>query len=167
MKEQGNLDIACFKFFPLFYFIEFDMVGKKVQDFDIIVCKNIKSIRKMLGMTQQMLAKELGITSQQLHKYESGIDRVSTRTLYQMCDIFGCEMVDLLPKKETNNEKAVLKVAENEKIFIKDSQDVNRDMLDIMNAFFDLTKKQQAKVKKIFIDACIRAKLDVSNNDKD
>ena len=121
----------------------------------------------MLGMTQQMLAKELGITSQQLHKYESGIDRVSTRTLYQMCDIFGCEMVDLLPKKETNNEKAVLKVAENEKIFIKDSQDVNRDMLDIMNAFFDLTKKQQAKVKKIFIDACIRAKLDVSNNDKD
>ena len=56
------------------------MVGKKVQDFDIIVCKNIKSMRKMLGMTQQMLAKELDITPQQLHKYESGVDRVSTRT---------------------------------------------------------------------------------------
>ena len=64
------------------------MAGKKVQDFDIIVCKNIKSIRKMIGMTQQMLAKELGITSQQLHKYESGVDRISTRTLSQICDIF-------------------------------------------------------------------------------
>ena len=167
MKEQGNLDIACFKFFPLFYFIEFDMTGKKVQDFDIIVCKNIKSIRKMIGMTQQMLAKELGITSQQLHKYENGIDRVSTRTLYQMCDIFGCEITDILPKKEVKSEKTMLKVAENSKTFITNNQDINRDMLDIMNAFFDLTKKQQAKVKKIFIDACIRAKLDVSDDNND
>lgn len=143
------------------------MAGKKVQDFDMIVCKNIKNMRKMLGITQWALAKELGITPQQFHKYERGIDRVSTKTLSQMCDIFGCEIADLLPKKETNNERAVLKVAENKKIFIKDSQDINRDMLDIMNAFFDLTKKQQAKVKKIFIDACIRTKLDVGANNKD
>ena len=143
------------------------MAGKKVQDFDIIVCKNIKSIRKMIGMTQQMLAKELGITSQQLHKYESGVDRISTRTLSQICDIFGCEITDILPQKEVKGEKTMLKVAENSKTFITNNQDINRDMLDIMNAFFDLTKKQQAKVKKIFIDACIRAKLDVSDDNKD
>ena len=124
-------------------------------------------MRKMLGMTQQMLSKELGITPQQLHKYESGIDRVSTKTLSQMCDIFGCDITDLLPKKKKKEDFVGLKVAEKEKTFITNTQDVNRDMLDIMNAFFDLTKKQQAKVKKIFIDACIRAKLDVSNNDKD
>ena len=143
------------------------MAGKKVQDFDIIVCKNIKSIRKMIGMTQQMLAKELGITSQQLHKYESGVDRISTRTLSQICDIFGCEITDILPQKEVKSEKTMLKVAENSKTFITNNQDINRDMLDIMNAFFDLTKKQQAKVKKIFIDACIKAKLDVSDDNKD
>ena len=143
------------------------MVGKKVQDFDIIVCKNIKSIRKMIGMTQQMLAKELGITSQQLHKYESGVDRISTRTLSQICDIFGCEITDILPQKEVKSEKTMLKVAENSKTFITNNQDINRDMLDIMNAFFDLTKKQQAKVKKNFIDACIKAKLDVSDDNKD
>ena len=143
------------------------MAGKKVQDFDIIVCKNIKSIRKMIGMTQQMLAKELGITSQQLHKYESGVDRISTRTLSQICDIFGCEITDILPQKEVKSEKTMLKVAENSKTFITNNQDINRDMLDIMNAFFDLTKKQQAKVKKNFIDACIKAKLDVSDDNKD
>ena len=143
------------------------MAGKKVQDFDIIVCKNIKSIRKMIGMTQQMLAKELGITPQQLHKYESGVDRISTRTLSQICDIFGCEITDILPQKEVKSEKTMLKVAENSKTFITNNQDINRDMLDIMNAFFDLTKKQQAKVKKNFIDACIKAKLDVSDDNKD
>ena len=137
------------------------MVGKKVQDFDIVVCKNIKSMRKMLGMTQQMLANELDITPQQLHKYESGIDRVSTKTLSQICDIFGCDITDLLPKKEKKDNFFDLKVAENEKTFTINNQDINHDMLDIMNAFFDLTKKQQAKVKKIFVDACIRAKLDI------
>lgn len=140
------------------------MVGKKVQDFDIVVCKNIKSMRKMLGMTQQMLANELDITPQQLHKYESGVDRVSTKTLSQICDIFGCDITDLLPKKEKKDNFFDLKVAENEKTFTINNQDINHDMLDIMNAFFDLTKKQQAKVKKIFVDACLRIKLDVATD---
>lgn len=41
----------------------------------------------MLGMTQQQLAREVGITYQQAHKYESGINRVSAGRLYQIAQV--------------------------------------------------------------------------------
>ena len=139
------------------------MCSKKVRDFDIIVCKNIKSMRKMIGMTQQMLAKELDITPQQLHKYENGMDRVSTNTLSKMCEIFGCDIADLLPKKEERANLSGLKVAERGKGFTIANQNVNTDMLEIMNAFFNLPKKQQLTAKKTFIDICANLKLDKAN----
>ncbi len=38
----------------------------------------------MLGLTQQQLADLIGVTYQQAHKYERGINRVSAGRLYQI-----------------------------------------------------------------------------------
>lgn len=38
----------------------------------------------MLGMTQQQLADAIGVTYQQAHKYEQGINRISASRLYQI-----------------------------------------------------------------------------------
>ena len=41
----------------------------------------------MLGLTQQQLAQLVGITYQQAHKYERGINRVSAGRLYQFAHV--------------------------------------------------------------------------------
>ena len=41
----------------------------------------------MLGLTQQQLARRAGITYQQAHKYERGINRVSAGRLYQFAQV--------------------------------------------------------------------------------
>jgi len=45
----------------------------------------------MLGMTQQELAEKVGITYQQAHKYETGINRVSAGRLHQLARTLGVE----------------------------------------------------------------------------
>ncbi len=41
----------------------------------------------MLGYTQQQLAEMIGVTYQQAHKYERGINRVSAGRLYEIAEV--------------------------------------------------------------------------------
>ena len=43
----------------------------------------------MLGLTQQQLADLIGVTYQQAHKYEKGINRVSAGRLYDVAQVLG------------------------------------------------------------------------------
>lgn len=46
----------------------------------------------MLGLTQQQLAALIGITYQQAHKYERGINRVSAGRLYELATVLGVDV---------------------------------------------------------------------------
>jgi transcriptional regulator with XRE-family HTH domain len=48
--------------------------------------------RRMLGMTQQQLAEAVGIGYQQLHKYETGENRISVGRLYRIAQALGVEI---------------------------------------------------------------------------
>jgi len=56
----------------------------RVHDFDRHVGARIRESRIMLGLTQQQLADLIGVTYQQAHKYERGINRVSAGRLFQI-----------------------------------------------------------------------------------
>ncbi len=51
---------------------------------DDYVGTRIRERQIMLGLTQSHLAKAIGITYQQTHKYEHGINRVSAGRLYEI-----------------------------------------------------------------------------------
>ena len=44
----------------------------------------IRERRTMLGLSQRQFAKRIGLTYQQTHKYEHGINRVSAGRLYEI-----------------------------------------------------------------------------------
>ena len=54
---------------------------------DIYVGKRIKLRRKILGLTQTEISKILGLTFQQIQKYEKGENRVSASRLYDFANI--------------------------------------------------------------------------------
>jgi transcriptional regulator with XRE-family HTH domain len=48
--------------------------------------------RIMLGLTQQQMAELIGVTFQQAHKYEKGINRVAAGRLYRIAQALGVEV---------------------------------------------------------------------------
>jgi transcriptional regulator with XRE-family HTH domain len=48
--------------------------------------------RIMLALKQQQMAELIGVTSQQLHKYEKGLNRVSAGRLYSIAQALGVEV---------------------------------------------------------------------------
>jgi transcriptional regulator with XRE-family HTH domain len=56
----------------------------RTKDIDHHVGARIRERRIMLGLTQQQLADLIGVTYQQAHKYERGINRVSAGRLFEI-----------------------------------------------------------------------------------
>jgi len=58
--------------------------GRSTAAVDDHVGGRIRDRRIMLGLTQQQLAEMIGVTYQQAHKYERGINRVSAGRLFEI-----------------------------------------------------------------------------------
>jgi transcriptional regulator with XRE-family HTH domain len=61
--------------------------GARTQDIDHHVGARVRERRIMLGFTQQQLADLIGVTYQQAHKYERGINRISAGRLYEIAHV--------------------------------------------------------------------------------
>ena len=64
----------------------------KTQAIERHVGQRIRERRTMLGLTQQQLAELIGVTYQQAHKYERGINRVSAGRLYELATVLGVDV---------------------------------------------------------------------------
>ena len=62
--------------------------NKSPDDADLAVGQRIRSQRLMLGLSQTELGKELGISFQQIQKYEKGTNRVSAGRLLHIAQLF-------------------------------------------------------------------------------
>ncbi len=51
------------------------------------VGRRVRERRVMLGLSQQRLARMIGVTYQQAHKYESGLNRISGGRLYEIARV--------------------------------------------------------------------------------
>lgn len=64
-------------------------------------------------MSQSALAQQLGVTFQQIQKYENGANRISARTLWYVSQILDTDLVSLLPKPTgSKTREAILNSAE-------------------------------------------------------
>ena len=64
----------------------------RAQDIDRYVGARLRERRLLLGMTQQQMAELIGVTYQQAHKYERGINRISGGRLYEIARALGVEI---------------------------------------------------------------------------
>ena len=67
-------------------------VRARAQDIDRIVGARMRERRIMLGLTQQQMADLIGVTYQQAHKYEKGINRIAAGRLSSIAQALGVEV---------------------------------------------------------------------------
>ena len=57
-----------------------------------IIGQRLKIRRKLMHMTQKELASTVGVTFQQIQKYEAGINKISLQLLLKFCDVLHCSI---------------------------------------------------------------------------
>ena len=62
-------------------------IVNKISSIDVFIGKNIRSQRSRLGWSQEKLGELVGLTFQQIHKYELGLNRISAGKLYEIAQI--------------------------------------------------------------------------------
>ena len=72
--------------------------GRRPNPVDLHVGGRVRMRRKLLGVSQEQLADSLGLTFQQVQKYERGANRVSASMLYDISRVLHCDAGDLLPR---------------------------------------------------------------------
>lgn len=59
----------------------------RATDIDRFVGQRIRDRRIMMGLSQQQMADMIGVTYQQAHKYERGINRISAGRLFEIAQV--------------------------------------------------------------------------------
>lgn len=56
----------------------------------------LRNLRTLRGISQTALGDEIGVTFQQVQKYEKGANRMSLSMLVKICRALGCEPTDII-----------------------------------------------------------------------
>lgn len=67
---------------------------------DIHVGSQLKALRAAARLTQADLAGALGVTFQQVQKYEKGVNRMAASTLARASAALNCSITDFYPKAD-------------------------------------------------------------------
>jgi transcriptional regulator with XRE-family HTH domain len=70
---------------------------EKIHPIDRYVGNQLRLKRSAAGINQSQLGKALGVTFQQVQKYESGANRISMSRLWLACDLLGAKPGDFFP----------------------------------------------------------------------
>lgn len=62
---------------------------RSVEEIDTYIGNKLRQVRISAGKSQTDIAEALGISFQQIQKYENGTNRISVARLYRMADLLG------------------------------------------------------------------------------
>jgi len=68
---------------------------------DIALGAAVRIRRRSLGISQEALAEQCGVSFQQIQKYENGANRISFSRLVQIARALKCRVVDLMDVLDT------------------------------------------------------------------
>jgi transcriptional regulator with XRE-family HTH domain len=83
---------------------------KQPDSIDKLVGRNIRIQRLAKGLSQTELANQLGVTFQQVQKYEKGVNRIGCGRLFQVASVLGADVTDFFegsPKGKPSSSRTV------------------------------------------------------------
>ncbi|MGO8866613.1 MAG: helix-turn-helix domain-containing protein [Alphaproteobacteria bacterium] len=117
------------------------MAGEMLQRVDGEIGSRIRLRRAMLGLSQKQLGDAIGLTPQQVQKYEKGINRIAASTLFIVAEALNVPVsffFDELLKRRLDEHGA-------EEALLVD----RRETLDLLRAYH---KVADGKLRRQFIE---------------
>jgi transcriptional regulator with XRE-family HTH domain len=66
---------------------------RNTAEIESLIGERIRLRRIQVGMSQEQVGKALGVTFQQIQKYEKGANRVSSRRLVKIAEVLECNVM--------------------------------------------------------------------------
>jgi transcriptional regulator with XRE-family HTH domain len=107
--------------------------SRETNEVDRFVGERIRLYRSMVGMSQQKLAENLGVTFQQLQKYERGENRIGAGRLLTVATVLGIPITFLLDEEGLSQRHGI------EHSMAGGALDIARDAYTIGRAFSQIT----------------------------
>ena len=105
---------------------------KTLNPIDIYVGGRLKEKRSSLGLSQDKLAKQLGLTFQQIQKYEKGLNRIGSSRLYELSKILKVKVSYFFENYELLSEKTINIVSIEDKV---NKESLHRDIQKAIKLF--------------------------------
>ncbi len=80
----------------------------RAGEVDVYVGARISLRRSALGLSQSALAQKIGVSFQQVQKYETGQNRISASRLHQVAQVLGTSVETFFPTDEDGSVAASL-----------------------------------------------------------
>jgi transcriptional regulator with XRE-family HTH domain len=125
------------------------MAGKKPNPVDAHVGSRVRLRRMLLGMSQERLGESMGLTFQQVQKYEKGVNRIGASRLFQISKILDVPVqffFEEAPHAEAGTARGMAE-ADSETFILEFLN--SREGLELNRAF---VKIANSKVRKSVVD---------------
>ena len=99
---------------------------------DIHVGKRLRQRRTFVGMTQEQLGAALGITFQQIQKYERGANRIGASRLFDICRILDVPPQFFFEAMPASGEAAAV---EARPLPPRSDDPIDRETMDLVRAY--------------------------------
>jgi transcriptional regulator with XRE-family HTH domain len=118
---------------------------------DVHVGSRIRLRRTLLGMSQERLGDQLGLTFQQVQKYERGVNRVGASRLFDLARVldvpisfFFDDMPDGLAGSMGGGSRRALGMADAQENLADDTM-TRRETLELVRAYYRISDPNQRK----------------------
>ncbi|MCC3862346.1 helix-turn-helix domain-containing protein [Pseudemcibacter aquimaris] len=124
------------------------MIKSSPDPVDIHVGARVRLRRTLLGMSQEKLGKALGLTFQQVQKYERGANRIGSSRLFQLSRILDVPVSFFFDEMTTDTTKKADGMAEGNKQVFEVDKLSRRETLELVRAYYKISDPSVRK--KIF-----------------
>ena len=101
------------------------------------VGRRLRVRRSLLGLSQEKLAEAIGLTFQQIQKYERGVNRISAGRLYEFSRILEVPITYFYEQLGNDNKKPDYGFADNDQEGFQSGDPMqNKETLDLLRAYY-------------------------------
>lgn len=119
----------------------------KANSIDEYVGVQLRQRRALLGLSQEKLAEKVGITFQQIQKYENGANRVSASRLYEFSKVLDIPVGFFFDNYGSNENRANVGFAENDQALFEGPDDVmkRKETLELIRVYYSIENPKLRK----------------------
>lgn len=132
---------------------------------DVYVGTRIRQRRTLLGLTQEKLAKAIGLTFQQIQKYERGANRVGSSRLFDLARVLDVPVSyffeDMSPFTQDKSPSKLMGLASPPAQELRGPDPMSkRETLELVRAYYKITESSVRKRVFELIKAIAKAQED-------
>ena len=118
--------------------------ARRTDPVDSHVGSRLRLRRTLLGMSQERLGNSVGLTFQQIQKYERGLNRIGSSRLYQFCKVLGVPVSFLFDEMPCDTGSQPFSASQVQ----QDSYDEDmsrRETLELVRAYYRIDNRNTRK----------------------